>query len=115
MGSYIPKNLLSYAQMRYAILADIHGNLEALTAVLDDIGEKGDIEAIWCLGDIVGYGPEPRKCIEKLRDLKLTAVAGNHDLAAVQKIPLTSFNPDGIAAIRWAQGQITPEDWSARR
>ncbi len=96
--------------MRYAILADVHSNLTALEAVLKDIERRGGVDEFWCLGDIVGYGPDPRSCIEALRGVKLTAVAGNHDLAAVHKLPLTNFNPDGVAAIRWTQGQISPQD-----
>ena len=96
--------------MRYAILADIHSNMAALSAVLKDIERRGGVDEVWCLGDIVGYGPDPHQCIEILRKLKLTAVAGNHDLAAAGKLPLSSFNPDGAAAIQWTQGQITGED-----
>jgi len=50
--------------MRYAIIADIHSNLEALTAVLDDIEHRGGVDEIWCLGDIVGYGPDPCECLD---------------------------------------------------
>ena len=53
--------------MRYAVLADIHANLEALTAVLKDIEDKGGVDEFWCLGDIVGYGPDPAECIKILR------------------------------------------------
>ena len=66
--------------MRYAILADVHSNLTALNAVLKDIERRGGVDEFWCLGDIVGYGPDPQKCIEALCGLKLTAVAGNHDM-----------------------------------
>ena len=84
--------------MRYAILADIHANQEALTAVLDDIGEKGDIEEIWCLGDIVGYGPDPHRCIELLNQCPHIGVAGNHDMAAIGKVETTYFNSLATAA-----------------
>jgi len=67
--------------MRYAITADIHANLAAFTAVLDDIERRGGTEEVWCLGDIVGYGPDPHQCIELLRQLKHICVAGNHDRA----------------------------------
>ena len=53
--------------MRYAIIADIHANLAAFTAVLDDIKHRGGVEEVWCLGDVVGYGPDPHQCIERLR------------------------------------------------
>ena len=53
--------------MRYAIIGDIHANLAAFTAVLDDIERRGGVEKAWCLGDVVGYGPDPHECIELLR------------------------------------------------
>ncbi len=96
--------------MRYAILADIHSNLAALTAVMDDIRAKGDVDEIWCLGDIVGYGPEPKKCIEVLRDCTRVCVAGNHDLGAVGKIDLSLFNPLAAEACRWTAAQLSAAD-----
>lgn len=97
-------------KMRYAVLADIHSNMAAFSAVLKDIERHGGVDEIWCLGDIVGYGPDPRQCIEMLRQHKHIAVAGNHDLAAVGKLELASFNPDGAAAIRWTAQQLTAGD-----
>ena len=96
--------------MRYAILADIHGNREAFNAVLDDIGKKDDIEAIWCLGDIVGYGPDPHACIELLRQSRHICVAGNHDMAAAGRVDTTYFNPLATAAIQWTAERLTPGD-----
>jgi predicted phosphodiesterase len=63
--------------MRYAIISDIHGNLAAFQAVLNDINGMGGIERIWCLGDVVGYGPDPKECIELLRQHDHICVAGN--------------------------------------
>ncbi|MFC1951776.1 metallophosphoesterase family protein [Chloroflexota bacterium] len=96
--------------MRYAILADIHANLAAFTAVLDDIGSKGGVEEVWCLGDVVGYGPDPHQCIKLLRQHNHACVAGNHDWAAIGKIDTSYFNPDAAAACRWAAQQLSPED-----
>ena len=96
--------------MRYAILADIHANLEAFNAVLEDMGERGGIEEIWCLGDVVGYGPDPHGCIELLLRYKHICVAGNHDLAATGKVSTAELNPDAAAASRWTAQQLTPED-----
>lgn len=90
-------------------MADIHANLEALTAVLDDISDKGDIEAIWCLGDIVGYGPDPGRCIEIISQCRHVCIAGNHDMAAIGKVDTAYFNPLAAVAIRWTAGQLTPE------
>jgi len=96
--------------MRYALIADIHANLTAFTAVLDDIKRKGGMEEIWCLGDVVGYGPDPHQCIELLRQYNHVCVAGNHDWAAIGKLDTSKFNPDAAAACRWTAQQLTPED-----
>jgi diadenosine tetraphosphatase ApaH/serine/threonine PP2A family protein phosphatase len=96
--------------MRCAIVADIHANLAAFMAVLVDIKQQGEVEEIWCLGDIVGYGPEPHQCIELLRQTNHVCVAGNHDLAAVGKIGTHDFNPDAAAACQWTAKQLTPHD-----
>ncbi|HEX78364.1 MAG TPA: metallophosphoesterase family protein [Dehalococcoidia bacterium] len=96
--------------MRYAILADIHANLAAFQAVLDDIKAKGGADQIWCLGDVVGYGPDPHQCLELLQSYDHLCVAGNHDWAAVGKIDPVDFNPDAAAAARWTARQLTAED-----
>ena len=96
--------------MRYAIIADIHANLAAFTAVLEDIEHRGGVEEVWCLGDIVGYGPDPHQCIELLRQCKHVCVAGNHDWGAIGKIDLSDFNPDAATACRWTAQQLSPED-----
>ena len=96
--------------MRYAILADIHSNLAAFTAVLDDIEHRGGVEEIWCLGDIVGYGPDPHQCLELLHQHNHICVAGNHDWAAVGKLDTSFFNPDAAAACHWTAQQLSPED-----
>ena len=93
-----------------AIIADIHDNLVALTAVLSDIEDRGGVEELWCLGDIVGYGPDPHQCIELLRQQKHVCVAGNHDWAAIGKLDASEFNPDAAAACRWTVQQLSPED-----
>ena len=96
--------------MRYAILADIHANLSAFTAVLADIERKGGVAEIWCLGDIVGYGPDPSECIELLRRYQHICVAGNHDWGAIGKLDIVGFNPDAAWACRWAGERISAED-----
>ena len=68
--------------MRSLILADIHANLEAFHAVLNDAHSRGPIDQLWSLGDIVGYGPDPGECLALLRSYPHAAVAGNHDYAA---------------------------------
>lgn len=96
--------------MRYAIIADIHANLAAFTAVLDDIKRRGGVETVWCLGDVVGYGPDPHQCIALLRQYNHVCVAGNHDWAAIGKLSLSEFNPDAAVACRWTAQQLSPED-----
>lgn len=96
--------------MRYAIVADIHANLEAFTAILDDIEERGGVEEMWCLGDVVGYGPDPHRCIELLRQYKHVCVAGNHDWAAIGRVDTAAFNPDAAIACRWTAQQLTTDD-----
>ena len=96
--------------MRYAIIADIHANLAAFTAVLDDIKRRGGVEEVWCLGDVVGYGPDPSQCIGLLRQHNHVCVVGNHDLAAIGKLATSEFNPDAAIACRWTGQQLSPED-----
>ncbi|MDO8577842.1 MAG: metallophosphoesterase family protein [Dehalococcoidales bacterium] len=91
--------------MRYAILSDIHANLEAFTAVLNDLSKRG-IDSIWCLGDIVDYGPDPCGCLYLLRRQKYVAVPGNHDLAAIGVIDTADFVPDAVESNRWTREQL---------
>jgi len=96
--------------MRYAIIGDIHANLAAFTAVLQDIVHQGGAEKVWCLGDIVGYGPDPHQCVELLRQTNHVCVAGNHDWGAVGKVDTADFNPDAARACQWTARQLTPDD-----
>jgi predicted phosphodiesterase len=93
--------------VRALILSDIHSNLEALTAVLDDALSRGGFDSIWCLGDLVGYGPDPGPCLELLRGYDLLAVAGNHDHAAVGRVDIEYFNYAAKAAIQWTSEHLT--------
>jgi len=96
--------------MRIAILADIHANLAAFEAVLDDIEAKGGVDEYWCLGDVVGYGPDPGECIKLLRRLNIVCVSGNHDLGAIGKLELSYFNPTAAEACRWTAARLNPVD-----
>jgi predicted phosphodiesterase len=96
--------------MRFAIIADIHSNLAALTTVLNDIERRGGVEEVWNLGDVVGYGPEPHQCLELLRRYNHIGVAGNHDWAAIGKVDTSDFNPDAAAACHWTAHQLSPKD-----
>ena len=90
--------------MRIAVLSDIHGNLPALEAVLAALQP---FDAIWQLGDIVGYGPEPDEVVARLRDAGATGVRGNHDAAAIGELDTAAFNPDARAAVLWTAGVIS--------
>lgn len=101
--------------MRYAVLSDIHGNYEALIAVLRDIDrlaveQRVSIDAMWCLGDIVGYGPEPRECVQRVRELCLHCVAGNHDWAAIGKLDLDDFTEVAANSAKWTSEQLSAQD-----
>jgi predicted phosphodiesterase len=104
--------------MRCLVLSDIHSNLEALHAVLDD---AGSVDEIWCLGDVVGYGPDPNACVELLRDRVTVWIAGNHDWGTLGKLDLRDFNSDARDANLWNRRQLSvsnltflqtlPETW----
>jgi diadenosine tetraphosphatase ApaH/serine/threonine PP2A family protein phosphatase len=97
--------------VKYVILADIHSNLEAFEAVLNDAEkQRGGFEEVWCLGDIVGYGPDPSQCIRLLRSFEPLCICGNHDLATLGKINAEEFNEDAALANTWNAGQITDDD-----
>ena len=91
--------------MHYLIISDIHANLVAMETVLAD---APDFDEIWCLGDLVGYGPNPNECIERLQDFPHISLAGNHDWAAMGKLDLRSFNTDAREANMWTQSELTP-------
>jgi diadenosine tetraphosphatase ApaH/serine/threonine PP2A family protein phosphatase len=89
--------------LRYAILSDIHGNLESLNCALALIEPD---EQVLCLGDIVGYGPNPNECVRIVRERAVATVLGNHDLAALENFGVDHFNPAARAAIEWTQSVI---------
>ena len=90
--------------MRIAVLSDIHSNLSALEAVLAAIGE---VDAVWQLGDVVGYGPEPDGVVERLEVAGAVGVKGNHDAAAVGGSEIDWFNPDARRAMEWTRAAIS--------
>jgi predicted phosphodiesterase len=91
--------------MRCLILSDIHANLPAFEAVMAD---AGDFDIIWCLGDMVGYGPDPNECVARLREYPHLCLAGNHDWAALGKLDLRGFNTDARTSSEWTQRQLAP-------
>ena len=96
--------------MKYAVLGDIHSNLTALQAVLADLENRGGADEKWCLGDIVGYGPDPHECLEIVRTSFSLCVAGNHDLAVIGKVGIWDFNKDAAIAVRWTNLQLDKDE-----
>lgn len=94
--------------MRILVISDIHANLTALEAVLEHAGQY---DAVWCLGDLIGYGPDPNECIERVRGLPaLSCLAGNHDHAVLGLMPLSRFNHEAQAAANWTTGVLSEEN-----
>ena len=91
--------------MRIAVLSDIHSNLPALEAMLAAIGE---VDAVWHLGDVVGYGPHPDEVVDRLRELGAVGVRGNHDAAVLGGLEVEWFNPDARRAVEWTERRIEP-------
>ncbi|MBV9453635.1 MAG: metallophosphoesterase family protein [Rubrobacter sp.] len=93
----------------YAVISDIHGNLEALEAVLRDVPDG--TERIYCLGDVIGYGANPNECCNLVRSFEMPAISGNHDLAVTDlSTDLAWFNPVAATAIEWTRQQLTEEN-----
>ncbi|MEO0563211.1 MAG: metallophosphoesterase family protein [Chloroflexota bacterium] len=93
--------------MRVLIISDIHANLTAFETVLNDA--KGQWDYVWCLGDVVGYGPDPNECVDLLRTLPHLCLAGNHDWAALNRLDIRTFNPDARKAVQWTQDTLRPD------
>ncbi len=94
--------------MRYGLISDIHGNLEALNAVLSEI-DKLQIDTILCLGDVVGYGPNPNECASIVKERAAVCLIGNHDEAALGRVDLEFFNYIAREAIEWTMKQLNAE------
>jgi len=94
--------------MRWAILSDVHGNLEAFQAVVEDLREE-KVGRIAFLGDVVGYGADPNDCLALLEGLTDWVVAGNHDYGSIGLTDIDAFNPSARSAILWTRDQLLPE------
>jgi predicted phosphodiesterase len=93
----------------YAVISDIHGNLEALQAVLADV--PSGVDEIYCLGDVVGYGASPNECCDLVRKFNMPVVSGNHDLAVTDlSTDLAWFNPVAAAAVNWTRDHIREDN-----
>jgi predicted phosphodiesterase len=95
--------------MRFAIIADIHGNLDALQVVLADIKEQRCTHYA-CLGDVVGYGPNPKECLDIVRSMGMPCVKGNHDEYCSVDQATDGFNPAAAEAVLWTRQQLTDDD-----
>ena len=93
--------------MRILVISDIHANYPALEAVLQDAGK---VDETWCLGDLVGYGPDPNMVIERVRELpNLTCILGNHDVAVMGKMALEAFNEDARRSLTWTEKVLSAD------
>ena len=101
---------INYAALvMYAVISDIHGNLEALEAVLQDVPDE--VEIIYCLGDVIGYGASPNECCDIVRESGMPLISGNHDLAVTDlETDLNWFNPVAAAAVVWTREQLSEEN-----
>ncbi|MEJ2759913.1 MAG: metallophosphoesterase family protein, partial [Anaerolineales bacterium] len=94
--------------MKILVISDIHANLVALHAVLDAAGE---VDAVWCLGDVVGYGPNPNECVELIRQQpNVICLLGNHDAACTGKMSVETFNYEARLAVDWTKSVLTLEN-----
>lgn len=94
--------------MRVLVLSDIHANITALEAVLAD---AGTMDETWCLGDLVGYGPDPNAVVQRMRGLpKLTCLVGNHDVAMLGRMPFETFNGDARRSLSWTESVMESEN-----
>jgi diadenosine tetraphosphatase ApaH/serine/threonine PP2A family protein phosphatase len=97
--------------MRVAVISDVHANRHALDAVLAEIDDAA-VDEVWCLGDTVGYGPQPNECCAIVRERAAVILAGNHDLVALGELSVDDFNEEAAAAAVWTSGTLSPESRS---
>jgi predicted phosphodiesterase len=95
--------------LRVAVISDIHANLVALEAVLEALDDEAPDE-VWCLGDLVGYGPRPNECCALVRERADVCLVGNHDLAVLGRVDIADFSLDAAAAARWTDERLDDEE-----
>jgi predicted phosphodiesterase len=103
-----PTETLGTGPARVAILSDVHGNLPAFEAVIEDVRKTG-VDAIWNLGDLVGYGAQPDECVELARQTCDLCLIGNHDLVVIDKLSVDDFSANAATAALWTRDHIKPE------
>src|SRR5919199_4821768 len=96
------------ARMRVGVISDVHANAHALEAVLREL-DREHPDAVWSLGDVVGYGPRPNPCCTRVAARADVALAGNHDLGVIGKIDLADFSPDAAASALWTREVLAEE------
>ena len=97
--------------MRCLIISDIHANFAAFEAVLQDAKRRSvAYDIVWCLGDVVGYGPDPNECIDLLRTLPHVCLAGNHDWAVLGNLDLETFPENAAYVVEWTRSVLTPQN-----
>jgi predicted phosphodiesterase len=94
--------------MRVAVISDVHANARALDAVLEQIDAER-VDAVWCLGDTVGYGPRPNECCDAVKARADYCLVGNHDLVVLGRLSVSDFNDEAAAAATWTADVLTPE------
>jgi predicted phosphodiesterase len=95
--------------MKFAIIADIHANLEAFQVVLDD-AKRQNVTHYACLGDVVGYNANPKECLQIVREMNIPCVKGNHDEYCSTDNQLEGFNPAAADAVQWTREQLSSEE-----
>jgi diadenosine tetraphosphatase ApaH/serine/threonine PP2A family protein phosphatase len=94
--------------MRIAVISDIHANLHALATVLAEV-DRESVDEIWCLGDVVGYGPRPNECCDVIRERTAISLCGNHDLASLGLLDVAEFSGDAAMAACWTSDVLGDE------
>jgi predicted phosphodiesterase len=95
--------------MRVAVISDVHGNLAALEAVLEEI-RRAELDAVWCLGDTVGYGPRPNECCALVQERCAIVLGGNHDFVVAGTLEIDSFSSAAREAAEWTQ-TVLEDEW----
>jgi predicted phosphodiesterase len=100
--------------VRVATITDIHANLPALEAVLEEI-ERAEVEEIWCLGDVIGYGADPDQCTDLVLERCSLCLVGNHDLAVLGALDIAAFSEAAAAAVEWTQENVAEQSLAKLR
>src|SRR4029077_3791744 len=103
-SSSIHIQLQKVCNLRIGIISDIHGNYVALRTVLEQMGE---VDSLWCLGDLVGYGPQPNECIDALKEYAHLCIPGNHDWGMLGRLEAEMFNRDARIVLEWTHEHLT--------